>query len=370
MKRLTIILCLILILPVLVLPAYANKAPIITQQPQNCIFPENSVATWSVEATGTDLSYTWYIRYHGIDYCTLTSFNEGHPWQEGVLGSGYGWNQTGNVFYINGIGSALDGAVIFCIVTSGANDFTVSHFATISVSGQVMPPTLVVPASVTIEQDKILKLYCDATAAEGDEVISYLWYETTTGELKDIVAIGINEGYEENYPILVCDTTTPGTRYYVCMVETQKGGRAYSSVIPVTVKKSGSQTKPTQPTSPSTKPTNPPTQPTNPPDKPTDPPVQPTTPTITRHSSVSAPTEPTETTGSSAATTPGNPVLPNKGTEASEPLEPSTPTVSRKGFGSLSPLPAILIALGGIAVGGGIACLIIVLVKKNKNGKE
>ena len=192
MKRLTIILCLILILPVLVLPAYANEAPIITQQPQNCIFPENSVATWSVEATGTDLSYTWYIRYHGIDYCTLTSFNEGHPWQEGVLGSGYGWNQTGNVFYINGIGSALDGAVIFCIVTSGANDFTVSHFATISVSGQVMPPTLVVPASVTIEQDKILKLYCDATAAEGDEVISYLWYETTTGELKDIVAIGIN----------------------------------------------------------------------------------------------------------------------------------------------------------------------------------
>ena len=63
-------------------------------------------------------------------------------------------------------------------------------------------------------------------------------------------------------------------------------------------------------------------------------------------------------------------MLPNKGTEASEPLEPSTPTVSRKGFGSLSPLPAILIALGGIAVGGGIACLIIVLVKKNKNGKE
>ena len=116
MKRLTIILCLILILPVLVLPAYANEAPIITQQPQNCTFPENSVATWSVEATGTDLSYTWYIRYHGIDYCTLTSFNEGHPWQEGVLGSGYGWNQTGNVFYINGIGSALDGAVIFCIV--------------------------------------------------------------------------------------------------------------------------------------------------------------------------------------------------------------------------------------------------------------
>ena len=81
MKRLTIILCLILILPVLVLPAYANEAPIITQQPQNCTFPENSVATWSVEATGTDLSYTWYIRYHGIDYCTLTSFNEGHPWQ-------------------------------------------------------------------------------------------------------------------------------------------------------------------------------------------------------------------------------------------------------------------------------------------------
>ena len=35
--------------------------------------------------------------------------------------------------------------------------------------------------------------------------------------------------------MLVCDTSTPGTRYYVCYVMTKLGGVAYSSVIPVTV---------------------------------------------------------------------------------------------------------------------------------------
>ena len=44
--------------------------------------------------------------------------------------------------------------------------------------------------------------------------------------------------------MLVCDTSTPGTRYYVCYVMTKLGGMAYSSVIPVTVTEKTVATQP------------------------------------------------------------------------------------------------------------------------------
>ena len=183
--------------------------------------------------------------YKGVSYDTNKSFAEGHPWQDGVLGSGYGSNDKGNTFFINGIGSALDGAEIYCIVSNKTGSVT-SARAYISVGGSKFPPELKVSASVRVEKGKVLKLYCDAKASDGDEVKSYLWYETTTGKLKDIVAIGANEGYSEEDPILVCDTGKAGMRYYVCYVETNLGGKAYSSVIPVTVVEKAAPTqKPT-----------------------------------------------------------------------------------------------------------------------------
>lgn len=206
----------------------------ITLQPQNMVFPENSSAYWTVEATGDDLVYDWFIVYKGVAYNTTRSFVENHPWQEGVVGDGYGRNDVGNGFFINGIGSALDGAEIYCVVSNKTGSVT-SRSAYISVGGTKSPPQLKVPASVTVEKDKVLKLHCSAEASGGDKIKTYTWYETASGELKDIVAVGAKEGYTEDAPILVCDTTKTGTRYYVCYVETSLGGRAYSSVIPVTV---------------------------------------------------------------------------------------------------------------------------------------
>ena len=110
-----------------------------------------------------------------------------------------------------------------------------SESAYISVSGKKFPPQLNVPASVTVEQDTVLKLFCEAETSGDDSVSSYAWFETPTGQLKDIVAIGSYGGQPEENPVLVCDTSTPGTRYYVCYVMTKLGGVAYSSVIPVTV---------------------------------------------------------------------------------------------------------------------------------------
>lgn len=110
MKKATAVLIFILILATFALtPSLAAGNIVITHQPQNGTFPENSAASWSVEAAGDNLSYHWFIVYKGVTYDTNKSFAEGHPWQDGVVGSGYGSNDKGNTFFINGIGSVLDG---------------------------------------------------------------------------------------------------------------------------------------------------------------------------------------------------------------------------------------------------------------------
>lgn len=234
MKKFIALLMIALLAAAMLVPVSAAEKPVITLQPQNYIYPEFASALWSVRATGENLSYDWYIVYNGTAYRTADAFAENHPWLNGVTGSGYGSNEAGDAFFIEGIGSALDGALIYCVVSNEAGSVT-SESAYISVSGKKSPPWLNVPASVTVEQETVLKLFCEAEAAEGDSVSSYAWFETPTGQLKDIVAMGSYGDQPEEDPVLVCDTSTPGTRYYVCYVMTKLGGCAYSSVIPVTV---------------------------------------------------------------------------------------------------------------------------------------
>ena len=234
MKKFTALLMITLLAAAMLVPVSATDKPVITLQPQNSVYPEFASALWSVKATGENLSYNWYIVYNGTAYRTADSFAENHPWLNGVTGSGYGSNETGNTFFVDGIGSALDGALIYCVVSNEAGSAT-SESAYISVSGKKFPPQLNVPASVTVEQDTVLKLFCEAETTGDDSVSSYAWFETPTGQLKDIVAIGSYGDQPEEDPVLVCDTSTPGTRYYVCHVMTKLGGVAYSSVIPVTV---------------------------------------------------------------------------------------------------------------------------------------
>ena len=234
MKKFTALLMITLLAAAMLVPVSAAEKPVITLQPQNYVYPEFASALWSVGATGENLSYDWYIVYNGTAYRTADAFAENHPWLNGVTGAGYGSNEAGDTFFIEGIGSALDGALIYCVVSNEAGSVT-SESAYISVNGKKSPPRLNVPALVTVEQETVVKLLCEAEAAEGDSVSSYAWFETPTGQLKDIVAIGSSGGQPEEDPVLVCDTSTPGTRYYVCCVMTKLGGMAYSSVIPVTV---------------------------------------------------------------------------------------------------------------------------------------
>lgn len=234
MKKFTAFLIITLLAAAMLVPVSAADKPVITLQPQNSVYPEFASAIWSVGATGENLSYTWYIVYNGTAYRTADALAENHPWLNGVTGSGYGSNEAGDTFFVEGIGSALDGALIYCVVSNEAGSVT-SESAYISVGGKKSPPRLKVPASVTVEQETVVKLFCEAEASGDDSVSSYAWFETPTGQLKDIVAIGSYGGQPEENPVLVCDTSTPGTRYYVCYVMTKLGGVAYSSVIPVTV---------------------------------------------------------------------------------------------------------------------------------------
>ena len=234
MKKFTALLMITLLAAAMLVPVSAAEKPVITLQPQNSVYPEFASALWSVGAKGENLSYDWYIVYNGTAYRTADAFAENHPWLNGVTGSGYGSNEAGDSFFVEGIGSALDGALIYCVVSNEAGSVT-SESAYISVNGKKSPPQLKVPASVTVEQETVVKLLCEAEAVEGDSVSSYAWFETPTGQLKDIVAMGSSGGQPEEDPVLVCDTSTPGTRYYVCYVMTKLGGMAYSSVIPVTV---------------------------------------------------------------------------------------------------------------------------------------
>lgn len=206
MKKFTALLMITLLAAAMLVPVSAAEKPVITLQPQNSVYPEFASALWSVGAKGENLSYDWYIVYNGTAYRTADAFAENHPWLNGVTGSGYGSNEAGDTFFVEGIGSALDGALIYCVVSNEAGSVT-SESAYISVNGKKSPPQLKVPASVTVEQETVVKLLCEAEAVEGDSVSSYAWFETPTGQLKDIVAIGSSGGQPEDSSVIPVTVT-------------------------------------------------------------------------------------------------------------------------------------------------------------------
>ena len=224
-------LATILILSAIALPVYAAKAPVIINQPSNLNFPESSVASWSVEANGVGLQYHWYIIFDGKTYDTQKSYEENKAWA-GYAIEGYGPDEEGNVFYINGILPEISGAQIYCDVsTAGGTVSSRAAYISVIEAGKSMPPEIIVQASFTTEPDSVLDIFCYADDPK-DGTLSYMWYETSSGKLEDIIAI--NRG-EETDSTLQCDTGKIGTRYYVCMVTTSKGGSGYSSVIEVNV---------------------------------------------------------------------------------------------------------------------------------------
>ena len=264
---LSLFLTLILMLS-LALPAFAAEEPIIiTRQPQNRTYPQESTAIYSVEAVGENLKYTWYIVVNGKLFNTSKAISEGEKqgWMKYVFGD-IGTNETGNSFYMNGIQSGMTGAEIYCEITDGKGNKATSNKAIVSVSafGSGMPPTITVPSAMTVKKGTPLDLYCGAEASDGS-ALTYLWYETESGSLKDIIAI--DRGAETS-DTLHCDTDKVGTRYYVCGVIASKGGSGYSSVIAVNVTENDLASTPETSTSITTEPTQDDSSEPSPADKP------------------------------------------------------------------------------------------------------
>lgn len=241
-KRCTCIcLALMMIVALCALPVGASESvlPTIEQQPQNLVYPVGSVAIYSIEVSGKVDSCTWFLEY-GDETYDLSKANGSQPWEAFVTG-GCGSNKDGNtyLYFFEGIEEGLAGSHIYAVVKQGTYELT-SQKVMIHLGGSAMPPSIHVPVEVEIELGGELGLLCVAKAPNGG-LLSYTWYETSTGKIHDIVAI---ERGEAKDPTLYVDTSEAGVRYYVCMVETEQEGVGYSSVIPVYVLENSAMTIP------------------------------------------------------------------------------------------------------------------------------
>lgn len=233
MKKWTCAILCTLLLVMLSLPALAApQEPQITFQPQNYTYPQYSTAMYTVKATGSNLTATWYIEYEGKTYNISDYTNGVEPW-EAYAGETYGPTQPdSNTFicHFGGIEEGLNGAQIWCVLEDGHYSVT-SDRAIITVQGDAMPPEILsMPTYISVYEGNSLDFRCRAKAP-GNTQLEYIWYETTTGKLQDIRAIEP----EETGDSLFVNTNTPGTRYYVCGIFTSEGGVAYSSVVKVKV---------------------------------------------------------------------------------------------------------------------------------------
>lgn len=232
-KGLGTIVCLVLLLS-LALPVFAaGEAPKITLQPQSPSYTNYAVAIYTVKATGSNLTATWYMQWQGKTY-TISEIGGAMQDWEAYAGESYGARKLDDntfAFTFEGIEKDLDGAYIWCVIEDGHYDVT-SQKALISVGSASIPPEILsIPAELTVVQGEEAEIRCVAKAPEGKQ-LTYLWYETDSGRLEDMRAV--DRGTEDG-DFLACDTSMPGTRNYLCKVETSDGGLAYTSYVPVTV---------------------------------------------------------------------------------------------------------------------------------------
>ena len=234
MKKVISLLLIVLLCGMLAVPALAApEGPVITMQPQSHYYSEYSVAIYTVKATGTNLSAYWYIEWEGKTYNASQIGGAMQPW-EAYAGESYGAKKLDNntfCFIFEGIEEELSGAEIWCEIEDGHYSVP-SQVAHIVVGNYGSPPEILdIPASITVKQGQEAEIRCVAKSADGSQ-LAFLWYETTTGNLEDIQAL--NRGTED-CDFLFCDTSSVGTRYYVCGITTTGGGMAYSSVVEVNV---------------------------------------------------------------------------------------------------------------------------------------
>lgn len=209
--------------------AAAEAEPYIIVQPSSPDYPENAVAIYTCEAFGTNLTFDWYLVYEGTTY-RLADADGSQPWAAHTVNSGTNATATAGTCFFEGILPGLDGAELYCVVEDGHYSVR-SMSAVIRVGGSAMPPQLRVVGSMEIYQNELCDLYC-SVETDGSKTYSYLWYQSGTGRLQDIIAV---DRGAQTTDTLHIDTSVPGLTYYACLVTDSAGGSAYSAIIPVLV---------------------------------------------------------------------------------------------------------------------------------------
>ena len=233
MKRIFAMLLGILLLAALAVPSLAaSDEPVITLQPQSPNTPHYGVAIYTVKATGTNLTATWYIEWQGTTY-NASDRSAMQPW-EAYAGESYGPRQADAntfTFIFEGIERDLDGASIWCVIEDGHYSVT-SQKARIWVGNENTAPIIEsMPSAITVEQGAVAELRVIAKSPDGSQ-LTYLWYESDTGRIEDIRAV--NRGTETS-DFMLADTSAPGKRNYICLINTANGGYANTSFVTVTV---------------------------------------------------------------------------------------------------------------------------------------
>ena len=160
----------------------ASDDPVILHAPQSYQWVEDNSAEYfcTVEEDQAKLfSYQWHIVYNGVDYLVAEA-NGSRPWE---AGAGIAYGVDGDRCFFTGIGTALDGAEIYCVV-SGSTGSVESPHARIMVTADNLfyPPEIQAPVTVgtTLGHKVLLEVTGkprSGNVSEKGDFITYEWMQ-------------------------------------------------------------------------------------------------------------------------------------------------------------------------------------------------
>ena len=205
-----------------------------TAYPMTKMFPEDAVATYTVDAETDGAEFSWYLKADGVEYDFRNLDLSSAQWINYV--TGFGVSADGKTLFFEGVTKDLNGAEIYCVCEeNGVKTTSPSARVSVTDSGTLMPPDIKAPAKAAVTCGEKATLTVEVKTEEG-VTYNYQWYTSFSRDIRDIKVI-LEDGYDG--PSIEIGSDTPGTVNYCCMVESVKDGRAlmsYTNIIPVEFK--------------------------------------------------------------------------------------------------------------------------------------
>ncbi len=181
--------------------------PIITGQPKDVTVNVGEKATFTVEATGENLTYLWFAKYTGTE-----------TWEELSY-------ITTKTLTVNGVTSDCDGWQFYCLVSNGYGEVK-SDVATLTVKKAVPPTIAQQPKDVKAKSGAKAKF----TVKTKEKDVSFQWF---------VKAPGANEwealkGGAKNTLTVTASGANNGAQYR-CLVKNKQGGEVYTNAVKLTV---------------------------------------------------------------------------------------------------------------------------------------